>query len=691
MSPSLDYVVNSGIHIAGYLRSVKKSADVLCPLQEAISNSWEAFEASSQNRVIKVSILRPGKDLNGEAYGQTSISILDNGSGFTADSYLRFSDLHDDTKSKSNKGTGRLQFIKFFETVIIESVYIENGIKHRRDIEFSARKDFLYQNALIKTREPNETDEPVHTKIELKGFIDENDNRNFNHLSLTKIRDQIIKRFIVKGAIESIIPTIYISDSVIDDKPVKIDKNSFPALYRSDIARIPIFDSNQKAVGTWEDVSIKSYLFSAKELEQNIIYVASKGETVQTIPITCFKTTDTIISNKRIIFVVEGSVIDRNVSEDRESVLCPRKMQPELFCEWPNIYFEDLIEIVNDKIKENYPEILTSFEKHQERVKELQEAFNLDPEILKDTPVNVNDANSVLLEKVYKKEAKKQALLDSSLFEKKQEIKYLDSRSGDFQKQVEGLASEISKLIPQQNKELLSKYVSHRRIVLEMIRGVLEKSLDAQKEVRNEDEKIIHDILFRQKSSNPVESNLWVLDDSYLYFKGCSDLKLKDITIDGKKVFLDKIEEEENEYYRQSKENKRPDVLLFPAEGKCIILEFKNPKIDVATQVFQPRQYATWILSYCTEAFCFDKFYAYLIGEEFKLTDLRTVDSNFKTSAAFDFAYLINHPIADVSGKNRKDGSLYMEVIRYSSIVERSEARNKAFFDRLFKGEEKII
>lgn len=39
--------------------------------------------------------------------------------------------------------------------------------------------------------------------------------------------------------------------------------------------------------------------------------------------------------------------------------------------------------------------------------------------------------------------------------------------------------------------------------------------------------------------------------------------------------------------------------------------------------------------------------------------------------------------IPDESGKN-EDGSLYMEVMKFSSLKQRAEIRNKAFTDRLF-------
>ena len=673
-------IINNGINIAGYLRSVRKSSDVLCPLLEALSNSWEAFDEETQNKKISVIISRPVKDLNGDIYGQTVISVLDNGSGFTDVSFSRFTELHDDTKAKANKGTGRLQFIKFFEKVIIESVYSDNGKKYHRDIEFSARKEFVQQNALIKSGKPFETNEPIHTKVSFFGFIDEKDNTSFNNLTLLRIRNQIIKRFIVKGAIQSSIPTIIITDS--ENESITINKSSFPSVFRENSAYIPLFDSSQKPTGTETEITIKSYLFDEKTIDQSSIFLASKGETIQTIQNTCFKTSDTFLSNQHMVFIVEGSIIDSNISDNRESVFLPNKVQAELFNKWPSIYLDDLIDIVNKAIKEYYPEIQIAFDEHQKRIIELQETFNIDSELLNDVTVNVNDPNSVLLEKIYRKEAKKQAQLDAVLLEKQEKVKKLDSRSDSFQSEILHLAEDINNLIPQQNKELLSKYVTRRKIVLEMLKTILHKDLDCQNGVRNEDERLIHNVLFKQNSSNPAESNLWVLDDSYLYYQGSSDTKLKDICINNEHVFSSEIDGYESPYIN-GRLIKRPDVLLFPEEGKCIILEFKAPNVDISDYITQPVKYASWIYSFCKKPYCFNMFYVYLIGEDINVSDVTGADAYFEPSENYDFAFLRYRPIANVLNPLDRRASMYMEVINYSSIVQRASDRNRAFFDCL--------
>ena len=116
-----------GIVLSGYLAGIKKSKDILCPIFEAISNSWESFDSNSTDKRIKVIIKHPNADLFNDSYGPTEIQIEDNGRGFTEESNERFVNLHNNTKAKNNKGIGRIQFIKFFETVKIRSVYEEGG------------------------------------------------------------------------------------------------------------------------------------------------------------------------------------------------------------------------------------------------------------------------------------------------------------------------------------------------------------------------------------------------------------------------------------------------------------------------------------------------------------------------------------------------------------------------------------
>ena len=675
-----------GIVLSGYLAGIKKSKDILCPLFEAISNSWESFDLKSTERTIRVSINYPKKDLLNNYFGPTEIRIEDNGRGFTDESNERFVTLHDNSKARNNKGIGRLQFIKFFETVFIRSVYEKDGKRFLREIEFSGRKAFIDNGFLVREKPPIETNEEIKTIVKLSDFIDKKDNECFCNIELNVIKEAVIEHFIVKGAVESEIPTIILENNQPDSASVTIKKDEFPQFDKEKTVGIPLYLSPDTPTGNFASIQLRAFRLDAKK---NSIFISSKGEIVEEIKLTSIRRKDKF-NGTNFVFVASGQVIDENVADSRDSLLFPHKKGDELFTKWPNVFYEDVVEGLNDCIAPLYPEINDSLSRHRAMMQEISDSFCLDPQLVEGIRINVNDSNFVFLEKVYKKESEKLAKLDSDLIETKEQIDELDPRENDFSSKINTITAEMTRLIPRRNKELLSKYVSRRKIVLEMIRGVLSKSLKCQAEERNADEKLLHDLIFRQKSENPIDSNLWVLDDSYLYFQGCSNQRLADVVLDGKKVFQDSIDDLEEEYYLLNTGMKKPDVLLFPSEGKCIILEFKNPNVDLSTQISQPKQYASWILSYCAEPLRFDRFYVYLIGEDFNFKSVRAADGNFNHSPAFDYAYEMNQTVANVSDTPRNDGSLYMEIVKYSSILERSESRNKAFFDRLFCGDKAI-
>ena len=65
---------------------------------------------------------------------------------------------------------------------------------------------------------------------------------------------------------------------------------------------------------------------------------------------------------------------------------------------------------------------------------------------------------------------------------------------------------------------------------------------------------------------------------------------MDDIKIDGQPLFKQNLTSEELEYKKRASGDvgiRRPDVLLFPSEGKCIIIEFKAPGVDVSKHLHQ--------------------------------------------------------------------------------------------------------
>ena len=68
-------------------------------------------------------------------------------------------------------------------------------------------------------------------------------------------------------------------------------------------------------------------------------------------------------------------------------------------------------------------------------------------------------------------------------------------------------------------------------------------------------EKLLHNLIFQQSSSNPDDSDLWLINEDFIYFKGSSEIRLCDIEIDGQKLFKSTITDEEDKFLSSLGEN----------------------------------------------------------------------------------------------------------------------------------------
>ena len=123
--------------------------------------------------------------------------------------------------------------------------------------------------------------------------------------------------------------------------------------------------------------------------------------------------------------------------------------------------------------------------------------------------------------------------------------------------------------------------------------------------------------------------------------------------------------------------------MLFPDEGKCIIIEFKNPNINVSDHILQINNYASLIRNLSNQELNFDTFYGYLVGEKLDADDIQNKDSAFIKAYHFDYVF---KPYYRILGKFGKvDGSLYTEAITYSNLLKRARKRNELFINKLIE------
>ena len=142
------YILKDGVSWEGVLKGVKKHLDKYQPIYEAFTNALEAVasrtdEPMSTGRII-VSF-NYASDMLSDKSRLISISIEDNGVGFDDLNFNRLLRYKDTTKGFNNRGSGRLQYLHFFENTQVQSVFKDG--EQLKKITFKMSKSAPYLNA----------------------------------------------------------------------------------------------------------------------------------------------------------------------------------------------------------------------------------------------------------------------------------------------------------------------------------------------------------------------------------------------------------------------------------------------------------------------------------------------------------------------------------------------------------------
>lgn len=705
----MPYIPSEGLRWSGVLKSIAKAVNLLQPLFEAFTNSLEAIDMRKKSGEEFAPYIRLdfyfNSTINNENDGLVRLVITDNGIGFDNQNFSRLQIFKDDTKGYNNRGSGRIQFIHFFRTATYESIYKQDNICKYRRFVLSKANPFLEHNTILSIEEEREEnfDTEIKTRLVLDELREKSDIKFYNNQSIQDIKDHLLNHYILyfcvnRDSLPQISINYYHGTNIIATRTITVE--DVPTVSHEDeTIHIPIskISSDMKRVESLNeniDVRIKSYKLSQGQLKKNAVKVTCKGEVVDSVKIKlgCLPS-DMQIDSSHFLFLLSSSYFDEHVGDTRDTLEILNKTEFKKrakqfgFIE-PQIVLDDLEAKVSDKAGEMYEEIASQQEVHEKQLATLKQTYLLSDAALSDA--EINDSVEDILRKAYTYDARLVAERDAAYHSKLEELNGLDTRSPTYKEDLQNLVNDLTRTIPLRDKETLSRYVTHRRLVLDLMSKILNKVTDSQniEGCRNEDEKLIHNLLFTQHSEDTGNSDLWMLNEDYLYYKGYSEHRLNQIEIDSKKLFREEITEEEERYLTSLGEDrriKRPDILLFPAERKCIIVELKTPDTNLSLHLNQINKYAYFLRNFTSNDFVIDTFYGYLIGEALEYRDVRGADGRFKFDPKFNFMYLPNAPVVfedDPTGK--QDGSLYMEVLTYSVILERAERRNEAFTTKLF-------
>jgi hypothetical protein len=695
------YITNNDLLFKGILHDIKKSKTSLQPIFEAFTNAIEAIKIKAQQIPVykgKIEIRINSVETTVEnSYEFASLSIADDGVGFNETEFKRFNIFKDFTKGFKNLGSGRIQYAHFFNRTVVKSVFKNTEKNYEREFVVSKHENFLDQNAIVLHKHCKETPE-IETGTTIN-FITLLENSNiYNGLNAEILKNELLERYIHyfchnRDTLPEI-KILFFVHAVLKDEQT-ISDIDIPKFEKSGIIEVAYSKIPTKGKGIdksdkkKEEFTIDSFKIQSRILKENNLKLVSKGEIVEDSGITLqsLASKDTVKGYK-YLFLVSGNYIDDRDTNLRGELNIPTR---DSFTKSLNAFsneevlLDDIQEEVNNKINSMYPEIEELKKQHDVQLARLKEMFNLDDQTVKDIDISINDSESKILEKFYEAEAKKTASVDASIKASIDKLELLDTRSENYNEELKKEVEKLVKTIPLQNKTSLTHYVARRKLVLDLFQKILDKKLKIQADSQtNFDEALIHNLLFQQSSTNPESSDLWIINEDFIYFKGSSEKQLSKVMIGGDLLFKEKFTEEEEKYLTSLGENrkiKRPDVLLFPEEGKCIIIEMKAPDVNAADHLSQIDFYANLIRNYTQDKFQITMFYGYLIGENIESRDVLGRVSRYEHSYQFDYLFRPSENVIGFDG--RSNGAIYNEVLKYTTLLARAQQRNKIFMQKL--------
>jgi len=706
-----EYIKNEGIYLPAVLKEIGKSKNHLQPIFEAFTNSLEATLEILLSS-IKIKIFHT-KKLFEEKLEFNKIVIEDNGEGFNSINFDRFLRYLDDRKGKNNKGSGRIQFVHFFKESEFTSNYKENDIFLVRKFKLSKSKQFIDNNSIVYhyfNKENKNTENK--TSLTFTGILENKDQSFYDELRIQTLKKELIKKYLLyfcshRENMPNIILEQYVNEIHIIENDLLITSSDIPKYDKEIDLKLrysKILGNKIVNIDKNEILKLTTFIIPKDNLEKNEIKLTSKEEIIENskIDLLHLKPKDDINGN-RYLFLISGDYIDNKDDNVRGNIKIPTKKEfkdsngddLKLFLE-EEILLDDIKEITNFEIFKLYEEIARKNEDKFNNLETLQSMYLLNPKTIEalKNKISINDSDEDILNKVYKADAEIIAKGDAEIKQRIENLTKLNTSTKDFETYLNKEINELVKAIPLQNRTTLTHYVARRKLVLELFDKIINKKLDEQvlrinnKDFKNIDEKLLHNLFFKQYSNKSEDSDLWLINEEFIYFNGISESTIGNISYNGKKILKEDNEmTQEEKDYRFSKileidkYNKRPDILLFPEEGKCIIIELKSIDSNPSEYLDQITNYASIIKNLCKDEFDINTFYGYLIGEKIDYEEILDKVPFFQEAQNFDYIFRPNFPLRIKF--NKKPCSLYTEVIQYKTLLKRAKQRNQIFIKKL--------
>ena len=663
----------SQLNIKGLVENIKARTNIYTPIVEAVVNSIQAIDDSGrEDGEILITVKRSNQGTLDFALADiSSIEIQDNGVGFNEIHRNSFDTLYSNLKiKKGGKGFGRFMFLKYFESVNVESIFEENG-------EYKSRKFSLGKNQEIIEREDVSDSTENDTKTTL--FL--------NNLRAGKLDKKI--ETLAKGLLEKLLiyfinddyncPKISLKEEgkrerIVLNEYLSTKKNSEIQQVGSEEFTLEQNDNKR----TEETFQVKIFkIFYPKNQTSKISLTAHNREVKETLLYPYvpefkddfyedFETEEETKTRKDYMIktYVLGDYLDSHVSLERGDFHFPA--QNDLFssfsqrdierkaAEITKEIFKDEVKIRSEKKRERIKEYVENAPWHKEYFEELD--MSLIPYKLTDDKIE---------EELHKAKFQQEKELKA----KAKEI--IENPDKEIDESVQELVEKISRA----KMSDLTRYVALRKTIL----GLFKKSLEIQDNGRYSSENAVHSIIFPTRSdsdSTPYDHhNLWIIDEKLNFTQYISS----DQPLNGGT-------------------SERTDLLIYnnqivfrgdnEASNPITIFEFKKPSIDSFADHSAKEDPVQQIIRYVNsikegkhktpKGFEISvgnntPFYGFVVCTlTKKVKDWLFKEKGFKVMPDGEgwFYYHDNN-------------NLYLEVISWDKMLKDAEMRNRIFFDKL--------
>lgn len=664
----------SSVNIRGVVNNMTKNTSIYSPIVEAVVNSIQSIEKNkTTNGQIRILLIRDSQSalkFNADALDDiTSVIVEDNGEGFTDENISSFDMLYSAQKKQiGGKGFGRFTFLRYFESVEVESMFREDGKTFNRRFDFILNdKQKIVSNE--KTTASSKTDQ-LRTNVFLnkitRGQLDK---------KLTTIARKLLEKLLIyfisdtyhcpKISVECDGDSVVLNDLLGADYPEiqQIDNNSFELQSedKSEIFRIKIFK-----------------IFFPEGQKSKICLTAHNREVIET-PIHAYipefsenfvdKFDDGTTKDYLIKTYVIGDYLDKKVSLERNGFSIPKSV-PDLYSAFTQKEIEKNAAVLTQNSEAIKDVVSSRQEKKIDKVrmyvdskapwyKEFVSDLKIDS-----IPFQLDDQiiDAVLNKEKFEQEVKVRQKVKS----------ILESDNHDeLEQDVEEIVKEISKV----KLTDLARYVAFRKSIIKL----LQKSLQVKPDGKYHTENTVHSIIFPTKKNSENISyddhNLWIIDEKLNFSEYISsDLAHVDDSKDRSDILI---------------YNKK---IAFRADNTSsnpiTIFEFKKPQRDDFANkgskedpVLQIQRYVDEIMNgkHLTpsgrniEVNTNTPFYGYVICDlTQKVKNWLRIEKDFKV-------------MPDGKGWYRwyDNTNLYVEVLSWDKVWQDAEMRNKVFFHKL--------